>query len=351
MESLVNPQMVVLAREAQSWSQSELAAQLTISQGKLSKIEAGIQSASPELLKKIAQVLGRPESFFKQREPLYGIDTSILYHRKRESVLIRILRQIDAHVNIRRMHIAALMRHADFEASKPFPFLDVEEFDGRPDKVARALRAAWTLPRGPVEDLTRVIEDAGGIVVRFDFGTRLIDGVSQRLPGLPPMFFLNSELPADRERMTLAHELGHVVMHRVVNLDIEDQANVFAANFLMPAEDIRNSFNEVSLARMAALKPYWKVSMAALLVRAKDLGKMTVNQSEYCWKQMSKAGYRMREPRHLDIPRERPRLLSDLIELYRKRLGYSISDLCQLLHATEYEVRSVYLGETALRAV
>ncbi len=351
MENHVNPQMVVLAREAQGWTQSELAVQLSVSQGKLSKIEAGILSISPDLLKKLARALDRPETFFQQKEPLYGIDTSILYHRKRESALVRVLRRIDAHVNIKRMHIAALMRAADIEAPKAFPVRDIEEFGGRPVKVARALRASWALPRGPMEDLTRAIEDAGGVVIHFDFGTRLIDGVSQRLPGLPPLFFLNSELPADRERMTLAHELGHIVMHQVLTPDIEEQANIFAANFLMPADDIRHSFNEMSLARIAALKPYWKVSMAALLVRARDLGKVSGNQYDYLWKQMSKAGYRMREPRHLDLPHEEPRLLRDLIEFYRKRLGYALADLCRLLHSTEHEVRSVYLGETALHVV
>jgi Zn-dependent peptidase ImmA (M78 family)/transcriptional regulator with XRE-family HTH domain len=345
MERPVNPSMIMLARELEQWTQSELAKRLSISQGKLSKIEAGILLVADDLLTKLARVFNRPESFFRQPEVLHGMATSILYHRKRESAPARKMRHLDAGVNLRRIHVSRLLSGADIESDKTFPVLDIDEFDGRPDKVAQALRAAWAVPRGPVENLIELIEGAGGIVIRFGFGTRLIDAVSQRLPGLPPMFFLNSEMPADRERMSLAHELGHVVMHRVLNLDIEEQANVFASHFLMPDDDIRHSFSVVTLARLAALKPHWKVSMGALLMKAKSLGKVTGNQYEYMWKQMSIAGYRTREPEDLDLPAEKPRLLPELIEFHRTQLGYNPGQLAQLLHSSDQEIRSMYLGQ------
>ena len=100
------------------------------------------------------------------------------------------------------------------------------------------------MPNGPVLSMTSSVEDAGGIVVLIDFGTPLVDGVSRWVPGLPPLFFLNQAAPGDRGRMTLAHELGHMVMHHVARAEMEVQAFEFAQEFLMPAKDIRHQLDD-----------------------------------------------------------------------------------------------------------
>src|SRR5207249_3684018 len=138
------------------------------------------------------------------------------------------------------------------------------------------------------------------------------------------------------------HELGHVVMHRTINPDIEQQAFAFAAAFLMPADNVLPMFDLVTPARLAALKPYWKVSMQALLRRATDLGAITDRQARYVWMQLSAAGYRMREPAELDIPVEEPRLLRAMIDLHAGKLRYSVNDLGKLLGLLESELRELY---------
>src|SRR5256885_17570 len=105
MERPVNPLMIVLARDLEEWTQGKLAKELKISQGKLSKIEAGILPVPADLLARMARVLDRPESFFRQDERLYAIDTSLLYHRKRETAPAGALRWIHAGANIRRIHV------------------------------------------------------------------------------------------------------------------------------------------------------------------------------------------------------------------------------------------------------
>ena len=90
-------------------------------------------------------------------------------------------------MNIRRMQVARLLQGVKMQPDN-IPELDPEAFDGKPEEVARAVRAAWNLPRGPVHNLTATIEDAGGIVILTDFGTPLLDAVSRWVPGLPPLF-------------------------------------------------------------------------------------------------------------------------------------------------------------------
>ena len=347
----VNPKMIVLARQSRGLTQSRLATEAGIPQAKISKIEAGLADVADETLTTLAKVLDYPESFFHQEDELYGFDTSVLFHRKRESIGSKILDKVHALINIRRIHIARLLEAADIDPAKSFPRFDIDEFEGRIDKVAQAVRATWVLPRGPVDNVTKAIEDAGGIVVRFDFGTRLIDAISQRVPRLPPIFFINKDVPGDRLRWSLAHELGHIVMHRSLNPNIEDQANDFAANFLMPASEVRPHLAQVNTAKLAALKPYWKVAMSALLKRAADLGMITERNARYIWMQFSKAGYRLREPAEIDIVVEEPRTLTKLLALHRDSLGYSINDLAQLLDENEPAIRSMYFGQQPLRAV
>jgi Zn-dependent peptidase ImmA (M78 family) len=99
---------------------------------------------------------------------------------------------------------------------------------------------------------------------------------------------------------------------------------------------------KIDLPLMAALKPEWRVSMAALLMRAHSFGFTTRNQHEYLWKQMSMRGYRLREPPELDFPREQPTVVTQLVDYHLKALGYTSSDLAALLNVNEPELRELY---------
>ena len=149
-----------------------------------------------------------------------------------------------------------------------------------------------------------------GIVIPFDFETNSIDAVSHWPPGVPPLFFVNKFIPTDRMRFTLCHELGHIIMHqKTPNPEIERQANEFASELLMPERDIRPYLVDISIDKLASLKPYWKVSMSALLKRSVDLNVITQRHGRTLWMQISQAGYKVREPIELDLPNESPTLL------------------------------------------
>src|SRR5262249_30585164 len=155
------------------------------------------------------------------------------------------------------------------------------------------VRAMWNLPPGPIANLVGTIEAAGGIVLRWPFGTPKIDGISRWAPGLPPVFFLNDQIPMDRARLTLAHELGHMILHDAPFPEMEPEANEFAREFLMPSREIRRRLEGCNLYKLSTLKPYWKVSMAALLYAAEELSVVTPRTARHLWSQMS--AYKRRE--------------------------------------------------------
>jgi Zn-dependent peptidase ImmA (M78 family)/transcriptional regulator with XRE-family HTH domain len=347
-EDRVNPEMVILGREVRGLTQLELAQRLRVSQGKVSKVEAGLLGMSVEEVARLSVVLDLPAPFFYQREQRFGPGLGELFHRRRQDVPVRVLSRLHGEINWRRIHAARLLRAVEIDCR--VPQLDLDDFAGNPAQAARAVRASWMLPRGPIPNLAKAIEDAGGLIIAFDFGTRQVDAISQRVPGLPPLFFVNTSVPQDRCRFTLAHELAHMILHRSASATIEDEANEFAAEFLMPERDIRADLSGVSIPKLAALKPFWRVSMAALLNRAMQLGKVTARQYRTLWTKMGQAGYRKQEPVELEVHGEVPSLLQELLDIYLKQLGYSLDEMANLLLLFGHELLQMYFPRhTGLR--
>lgn len=341
MNKPITPEMIIMARESRALTQSALARLVSVSQGKISKIENGMLSVSEDILKKLSQTLDYPEEFFSLTGPICGPGYGLIYHRKRQSLSNKIEGKIHSQINIRSIHLLKLLRAVDIIDCK-IPSLDIDEYDGNAEEIARIIRASWSLPPGCIKNLTTAIEDAGGIIVPCDFGTRLFDEESHRIQRIP-VFFVNIHLPGDRLRFTLAHALGHLIMHRTPNHTMEEEADRFAAELLMPRREIGPFLTNLTLPKLANLKLYWKVSMAALLHRASDLKKISQRKARYLWMQMGKAGYRKREPAELDIPIEEPILLQELIQTHFNELNYTVSELSQALAIHEHEFRSIYL--------
>jgi len=340
-----NAAMIALARDSRGLTQTEFARKIGVPQGTVSKIESGVAHISQEIIEKVSEGLQYPISFFSQTDVVFPFGSSTFYHRRLQSVPSTTLKKIEAKVNIYRFHVTRLIRSTDLDKRCRFRRMDVDEYGGRIGELAQLTRSAWRLPSGPIENMTGAIENAGGIVIRFDFGTAKMFGISEWVAPAPPLFFINdnSEISADRDRFTLAHELGHVILHNFPNPKMEEEANRFAAEFLTPARDIRpHLVAPIRLHTVARLKPYWKVSMAELLQRSLDLGVITQNQFVYLRIQLQQKGYRFREPAELDIARERPTLLREIIQEHVRVLGFGYSELAEMVSMSPTEFRSYH---------
>ena len=338
---IFNPDMLVMARKSKGLTQSEMATALSMTSSHLSKIEAGIATFPDAKLKTLCEVLRYREDFFFRSDRFLGIGPTISHHRMRQSVSSKLLE-----VNVYRIHIERLLRSVDIAECK-IPSYDLDDLDDldeqhdHPEKIARTVRASWFLPSGPVRDLVKIVEEVGGIVIPYDFGTKKIDGLSQWVRPLPPLFFINKNIPGDRWRFSLAHELGHIIMHHSSPRDnMEREADRFAAELLMPSQEIEPWLNSVSFNKLLDLKVYWKVSMQAIIKRAKDLGSIPERTAYYLFAQMSKAGYRTKEPG--EFQREQPTTLSKIIEVYLNTWGWSVSQMSQLLAIYDDEFYDLY---------
>ncbi len=345
MSETANADLLRVARQLRGMQQGDAALHLGLSQAVLSRVENKLAGITGELLDRAAIVYSLPRSFFEQSDPVLGAPVSVHpIWRRKSTVTAREMDQIVAELNVRLMHLRRLLQAVDIEATHSIPSMPVEEFHGDIERIVAVVRSQWQMPTGPVQNLTRVAEAAGVIVVHSAMAGSAVDGVTFSAPGLPPLVVLNSDQPADRMRYTLAHELGHLVMHRnQPTKEMEQEANTFASFLLMPSRDIASSFTRrIDLRLLAELKPVWRVSMASLLMKARSLGLIAYNQERYLWQQFSSSNIRLREPPELDFPIETPTVLPDLIKAHLEQLGYSIADLASLLHIQSHELSSLY---------
>lgn len=97
----------------------------------------------------------------------------------------------------------------------------------------------------------------------------------------------------------------------------------------MPSAEIKYQLQNATLQTLASLKPYWKVSMAALAMRARELGAITDRQHRRIFQQIGQLGYKTREP--IEIPPEKPRLFQEILTVHQRELEYTLHDLEALL--------------------
>ena len=84
--------------------------------------------------------------------------------------------------------------------------------------------------------LRGVAENAGVVVALFPLSRR-VDAFS--VGRRRPIIVLNSDDPPSRSVWNVAHELGHLILHRRSTLDrrhLEEEADKFAAALLLPAQ-------------------------------------------------------------------------------------------------------------------
>lgn len=338
----INPNMIVLARESRGWNQVELAEKIGMSATNLSKIERNDIGIQKEVLETIADKTSFPLQFFYQPGTILPENLSF---RRRETVAQKLLTPINAQANIIRRHIQFLAMALEKEMQS-FPNLAVTEKQ-TPGKIANKIRQLWNVDSIVISNVARLIEDHGIVIGTFDFGTERVDSRSILTDEKLSIIFFNKTLLGDRQRFTLAYELGQLIMHTFNAVsperDVSHEANAFAAEFLMPAKHIKEDFkNGITIPILGELKRKWKVSMIALLYRADDLGLVTPNQKRYLIQQFNQLKIRRREPIELDIPPEEPGLIKKWIAEYRSKMRIGVVEMAALLCLNVDEFLGLY---------
>ncbi|MBM7367457.1 Zn-dependent peptidase ImmA (M78 family) [Gordonia hydrophobica] len=312
----------------------------------ISRYEHGLREPDDAALRSLAAAFKVSKEFLEhgqRRKAALAVD---VHMRRRATAKAGVWRQYEARLNEYRLHASRLFEEVSLQAEQIVPHFDGED----PEAAARMVRMQWRLPVGPVRSLVAWLEAAGCLVITEDFGTSRLDGLSQWIDDHPVML-INSAMPTDRQRWTLAHELGHLVLHNeYVDGDVEADADAFAAAFLMPTEMIRTSLTKPTLGRLIDLKQEWGVSIAALIQRARSLGTITDAERTRLFKMLSAKGYRIDEPGSDRIPPEVPRLREHL-RLALESRGHGDKDIAAIVGYASARDNTLLPAPKRLRAV
>lgn len=334
-----NHQMLLMARQSRNLSQKDFCRLTFINQGYLSKIENGLYEPPNETVEKFSNVLNYPVSFFYNDFKYYSLDMN--YYRKFKSVKIRKLDEINSYANLIRIQIEKLLSSIEVEFNIPEK-KDLEN-TSKPEDLAIVLRNFWKIPKGPIDNLIKLLENNGIIIVFKDFGNSSISGFKTKLEKYPHhIIFVNSSMPVDRIRFTLAHELGHIILHDFPNDNMENEADKFASEFLMPTSDIRGQLINLNFEKLFLLKKIWKTSMASILRKALDTKAISEDFYKKWNINFAKRGYRKEEPLSSILEKEEPSLLKEMVNYYIHEYKYSIEELSEFIYSTKEEMFSEY---------
>ncbi len=335
--------MIVLVREAKGWTQLDLATSADVSQSFISKVERGLLSPDEQVLGRLAAALEVPPALLCDRENLQHLEVTCLHHRRRASrMAVATVRRIESLAQL--VSLSKRRLAAGFEEPRTLP-LSRQPLHAAitPEDIAAKLRADWGVPPGPIDNLTALLESAGIAIIIRHLGTDAQDAVSMWPLDDHPVVLLNTGLPPDRARFTLAHELGHLLMHEMPDDGQEDQANAFAAEFLTPADMVGPDLDGLTVrqfSRLMSLKVRWKVSMAALIQRAAQLGYISQSQLKSFRIRLNQYGWSRREPG--DLPVERPSTVRTLVAR-RLAAGHTEQHLADLTLMLPSQFRRHYL--------
>ena len=339
----VNPRMLMFSRASRRMTQKALAEASNTSQSSVSRAEAGLDRPSRATVDAWAAVLRYEAALFEQPDSTVLPRTPLF--RKRAGLKKADTNAIAALLHIRCRQVDAMARAVEIP-DESVPKINLDAEGGTAAQAAQWVRAKWRLPPGPIENMARLVEDHGIVVARLGGVGDAFMGVSIVEAGHHPIMLVSSDAPGCRDRWTLAHELGHIVLHHHRDNDVldecEGEADEFAAEFLMPAHEIRHQFGpRLGLADLGQLKRYWRTSMQALISRARQVRRISDSQSDRLWRLISARGYRRQEP--IDIGVDQSEIIDEMVRVHLDELGFSVSELAKMLWLPEEEFRQVFM--------
>lgn len=332
------------AREAFGLSVESLGQMLGVSRQAIDQFERG-KSPSAEHLLRLCSILNKPSNYFYRPMVANYADETIFFRKLKKAPIVEIksgraLTEWIGEVTV------LLHEEVDFPELKipvvgPFssnPLLISRE---EIETAANEVRRQWGLGEVPIVDLVGTMETNGIIVVRMNFHSHDVDGLSVWDSNIGrPIVVLNADkASAVRSRFDAAHELGHLLLHRSISKEdlrsydkeIESQAHYFASCLLLPAATFTKGIFNASMLELQSLKQHWRVSIAAMIVRLEGLGILDKDSTRRAWANYNRRGWKTVEPFDKEWVPESPRLLKEAIEILVELGGYSSPQLLEVL--------------------
>jgi Zn-dependent peptidase ImmA (M78 family)/DNA-binding XRE family transcriptional regulator len=340
------------AREVRGVPVLALAESADVTRQVIYQYELNNAAPSVEVLSRISNALGIPEKFFITKRS--EIDDSTLFFRSMASTT-KVARARATHRLQWLQDIVNCVSEYVELPDSDFPSLNLPAdplliSDEDIDDAAEQVRTFWKVPEGPIANIVALLEHHGAIVARDALGAESLDGLSGFFPSVArPIVLVGIDKGSPvRWRFDAAHELGHLILHSHVAPSllrspenykrIEDQAHRFAGAFILPCASFGEDLYGVNLDNLLALKLKWKISIAAMVMRARQCGLLSEDTERRIWINISRRGWRKNEPYDDSMPIEEPRMLRAAIDLILTEGGQTPDEIVDQIGLPERDI-------------
>lgn len=323
---------IKLARKKVGLSLRALAEEVGVSAQAISKYERGLDVPSSAVLLRLAKALGvRVEYFFRQQQ----IALSLVGYRKcanlsskqQQAVIAQVQDWLERYLEVESFFPVEEMPRFSLPQNFQHRVAALEDAED----AAQRLRQAWSMGSAPIESLVELLEDKG-IKVGLVDGADSFDACTIRVNDAVQVIAVKRNIPGDRQRFSLAHELAHQLLEPLEEVDAEGAANRFAGAFLVPAPVARRELGEdrhnLSVWELHSLKLKYGLSMLGWAHRARELGIMSESAYARLRQRFRAKGWHLREPLQ-QLPPEKPERMERLV------LRAMAEDLISQARATE----------------
>ena len=308
-----NGERLKLARIYRNMTASELAEKLGVTRQAILQYEKNEIKPKLEMEFKIITTLRFPKDFFYKKDNLNNLLIENTFFRALSTT-----KKIDLQTQEEKTKIIVYIYNF-LSNYFNYPELSLPEIDVNIDlenrnnieDIAIKVRNYWKLGEKPIENMVNLLENKGIIVSTLNINNKKIDAFTQvhRVNNVNKycVVLSNDKQSVARRNFDAAHELGHIILHsNIEKLDeltseeqrkLEEQANFFAASFLLPKNEFFNDLIQpLNLEYYKELKKKWKVSIAAMVMRARQLGRINNSQYVELVKTMNYRKWKTREP-------------------------------------------------------
>jgi len=322
------------ARLAAGLTLGALGEQVGVSHTAIQKYEKGLLTPSSTQLLKLARACGiRTEYFFRTHavellEPEFR-KLSTFGKTAQDALKIKVAELVEKRVELLCAFPELPLPAFAPPVNLPQHIASLDEIDAFSDKV----RNAWKLGLNPIADLTGTLEGLGLLVIVVDEENPGFSGLTAKARTQDgreyPVVAVSKGWPGDRQRFTLAHELGHLLLEgRLADgINEEKACDRFAGAFLAPRVAVLQLLgaqrHALEWQELYVLKHEFGLSMTGWLQRAKQCGVITEAAHLAMFKRFSARGWRKTEPGEPLQP-EQPRLFDQLV--YRALAEQYISE-------------------------
>lgn len=347
-----NGKKIQEARKIRNVTLEELAEHLGISHQAVSKYENNKATPNIETIAALSQILGFEPSFFYTKEISHEISNGSFIYRSKASVAKKYKDQTESHIGLINLVIrnikskikipsfdTSLLKHVDPDVFQP---TDDDELEA----LSLVIRSKVNFSDGPIGNLTALCEKLGLHIVYLNLNHQGIDACSVLLDNAPFIILNKGVLSSVRIRFSVAHELAHILLHSQYSNKIlsknskrmEYEANRLGLALLLPETGFVKDLTSLGLDYLLILKKHWLVSVQALIYRAEQLELFTPDYCLYLRQQISRKGWRYKEPFDETIPKESPKLLTHALTYLQEKMNISLSQISFETGVTEKEI-------------